>query len=186
MPRPPRPEDLYRLRLATDPRLSPDGRWVAMTVQTVAPSHDAYRHALWLVSTDDGPDAPSPRQLTIGARHDTQPRFSPDGRTLAFLSDRRPVVEEEPKRAKNGKDREDASQVHLLPLDGPGEARRLTDLPRGVHDLAWSPDGRRLVVTSASHGATADEDARRRGTAVRPGPLNAPEALPRSPRCQSM
>ena len=179
MPRPPRPEDLYRLRIATDPRLSPDGRWVVVTVQTVAPSYDAYRHALWLVSTDGDVPEPAPRQLTLGARHDTRARFSPDGRTLAFLSDRRPIVEEEPARArngKNGKDREDGTQVHLLPLDAPGEARRLTDLPRGVKDFAWSPDGTRLVVTSASVGATAEEDARRRATSARPGPGEPPDA----------
>ena len=91
MPRPPKPQDLYRLRIATDPRVSPDGRFVVVTLQTVAPGFDGYRHALWLVPTDGG----EPRQLTIGARHDRHARFSPDGRTLAFLSDRRTVVEEE-------------------------------------------------------------------------------------------
>jgi dipeptidyl aminopeptidase/acylaminoacyl peptidase len=72
-------------------------------------------------------------------------------------------VEEEPDRvATDSKDREDATQVHLLPLDG-GEARRLTDLPRGVEGFEWSPDGTRLVVLSASRGATLTEDARLRG-----------------------
>ena len=102
MPRPPRPEDLYRLRIPTEPRLSPDGRWAVVALQTVAPGYDDYRHALWLVptdgSTDDGSDAPEPRRLTLGVRHDQHPRFSPDGRTLAFISDRRPLMEEEPAR----------------------------------------------------------------------------------------
>ena len=96
MRRPPRPDDLYRLRIATDPRLSPDGRSVVVTLQTVAPDYDGYRTALWLVPT--APDGGKPRQLTIGARHDHHARFSPDGRTLAFLSDRRTLVEEEPTR----------------------------------------------------------------------------------------
>jgi dipeptidyl aminopeptidase/acylaminoacyl peptidase len=161
--RAPRPDDLYRLRIATEPRLSPDGRHVAVTLQTVAPGFDGYRHALWLVPTDQG----KARQLTIGAKHDRQPRFSPDGRTLAFISDRRALVEEEPGRGgRDDKDRrrgrEDRDQVHLLPLDG-GEARRLTDLPRGVDAFEWSPDGTRLVVVTASHGATKAEDDRRRG-----------------------
>jgi len=127
----------------------------------VAPAYDAYRTALWLVATAE--DGPPPRRLTLGARHDRHPRFSPDGSTLAFLSDRRTVVEEEPSRGE-AKDREDGTQVHLLPLDG-GEARRLTDLPRGVTGFEWSPDGTQLVVTSSSHGATWEADRRRRGLA---------------------
>jgi dipeptidyl aminopeptidase/acylaminoacyl peptidase len=160
MPRPPRPDDLYRLRVATQPRLSPDGRLAVVTLQTVAPGYDGYRRALWIVPTDG---SAAPRQLTMGARHDQHARFSPDGRTLAFLSDRRTVVEEEPGRpTPDGTDREDATQVYLLSLDG-GEARRLTDLPRGVKAFEWSPDGMRFVATSMSIGATPAEDARRRG-----------------------
>jgi dipeptidyl aminopeptidase/acylaminoacyl peptidase len=172
MPRPPRPEDLARLRLATEPRLSPDGRLVAVTVQTVAPGQDGYRTAIWLVAADGSRPA---RQVTLGAKHDGHPRFSPDGKTLAFLSDRRLVVEEDATIPKDGKDREDASQVHLLPLDG-GEARRLTDLPRGVDGFEWSPDGRRLVVSTSSAGATREEDAKRRGKQLRREPGTPPEA----------
>jgi acylaminoacyl-peptidase len=138
-----------------------------MTVQVAAPSRDAYRHAIWLVPSDG---STPPRQATIGVRHDTHPRFSPDGRSLAFLSDRRPVTEEEPEAPK---DREDGTQVHLLPLDG-GEARRLTDLPRGVDGFAWSPDGRWLVVRSASARANRVEDARARGKGAPPKPGEPP------------
>jgi len=160
VPRPPRPDDLYRLRIASEPRLSPDGRLAVVTLQTVAPGFDGYRHALWLVATDGRSE---PRQLTLGAKNDRHPRFSPDGRTLAFLSDRRSLLDAElvPPKA-DPKTREDVNQVHLLPLDG-GEARRLTDLPRGVDGFEWSPDGSRLVVVSSSHGATSTEDDRRRG-----------------------
>jgi dipeptidyl aminopeptidase/acylaminoacyl peptidase len=166
-----RPDDLYRFRIATDPRLSPDGSLAAFTVQTVGPSKDGYRHALWVVATDGHGEA---RQLTIGARHDRDARFAPDGRTLAFLTDRRMHIEEEP-AAGDAKQREDAQQVHLLPLDG-GEARRLTDLPRGVNALWWSPDGRQLLVTSSSRGATREDDRRRRGKAAKPKPGEAPES----------
>lgn len=174
MPRAPRPDDLYRLQIATEPRLSPDGRTVVFTLQTVAPGFDGYRHALWLVTTD----GTTPRQLTLGAKHDHHPRFSPDGRTLAFLSDRRGIVEEEPRRAATGlddKDREDIAQVHLLPVDG-GEARRLTDLPRGVDAFEWSPDGTRLVVVSASHGASREADDRRRGIVRKRQPGTPPQS----------
>ena len=173
MPRPPRPDDLYRLRVATEPALSPDGRWAVIVVQTVAPSFDAYRQALWLVPLDQGRDG-APRRLTYGAGKDRSPRFSPDGRTLAFITDRRLQAEEEPGRP--GKEREDKDQVHVLPMDGPGEARRLTDLPRGVEAFEWSPDGARLVVVSTSHGGTVDEDARRRGRDRKPKPGEPPES----------
>jgi len=168
-PRPLRPDDLYRLRVPTDPRLAPDGSRVAFVLQTVAAGKDAYRHAIWTVDVARGAE---PRRLTIGARHDTQPRFSPDGRTLAFLSDRRLQVEEEP-AAGDAKEREDGQQVHLLPLAG-GEATRLTDLPRGVRSYAWSPDGSRLLVLSSSHGSTREEDLRRRGKAAKPKPGQPP------------
>ncbi len=172
MPRPPRPDDLARLRLPTDPRLSPDGRLVAFTVQTVAPGHDGYRSAIWLATTDG---SRPPRQATLGAKQDSHPRFSPDGRTLAFLSDRRLTVEEEPAIGKEAKDREDGTQVHLLPLDG-GEARRLTDLPRGVDGFEWSPDGRRLVVSTSSRGATREDDAKARGKDTKREPGSPPES----------
>ena len=167
MSRPARPEDLYEFRIATDPRLSPDGRLVAFTVQTAALRHDGYRHALWLVPADGSEPA---RPVTIGAKHDRQPRFSPDGAWLAFLSDRRLVTEDSTEVAD---DREDGDQIHLLPLAG-GEAHRLTDLPRGVGGFAWSPDGSHLAVLSSSRGATREEDGRRRGKRPSPDPAAPP------------
>jgi len=162
--RAPRPDDLYGFRIATEPRLSPTGDRVVFTLQTVAPAKDGYRRSVWSVPTDGSEPA---RRLTIGAKQDTSPRFSPDGRTLAFLSDRRLTVEELPGAPD---DREDGVQVHLLPLTLPGEARRLTDLPRGVTDVAWAPDGRRLAVLSASRAADVKADARLRGKAAKPAP----------------
>lgn len=170
MPRPARPDDLYRLAVPFEPRLSPDGRLVAFTVKRSATGKDDYRHAIWLAPTDGSADA---RRVTIGARHDHQPRFSPDGRTLAFISDRRVLVEEEPERPKDPRERLDCDQVHLLPLDG-GEARRLTDLPRGVTEVAWSPDGTKLAVLTSSLGTTLDEDRKRRGRPPQPKPGETP------------
>ena len=82
MARPLAPEDLYALRVPTDPRLSPDGSMALVTVQSAGPKKDAYRHAIWLVPLEGKGEA---RQLTIGAKHDLHARFSPDGRSVAFL-----------------------------------------------------------------------------------------------------
>lgn len=163
--RAPRPDDLYRLVVPMDPRLSLDGTRVTFTVQRVRPTFDGYASAIWLAAID-GTEAPRP--ITLGVRRDSQARWSPDGRRLAFLSDRRPIVEEEPGSPSS---REDAMQVHLLPMTGPGEARRLTDLPRGVEAFEWSPDGRNLAILSASMGPdrASDARARRRLPDAKPG-----------------
>ncbi len=164
MTRAPRPDDLFDLRVPTQVRLSPDGSQVVFTVRSSAPKLDGYRYALWIVAADGSTPA---RPLTLGRRSDTAPRWSPDGRSLAFLSDRaavfqaagaadRPAAVEAPK--------EGGTQVWLLPMDG-GEARQVTRLPRDVSDIAWSPDGRSLCVVSAAL------------TEV-PEPRKAPEAVP--------
>ena len=167
-----RPDDLYKLRVPTDPRISPDGTRAIVTVQSSAPKGDGYRHSLWVVPVDAG--SGEPRQLTLGAKNDTSARWSPDGRSIAFLSDRRHIVEEEPD-ALDKKDREDGTQVYLLSLDG-GEARRLTDLPRGVGGFEWSPDGSKLVVTSTSHRANRKDDRKARGLDRKREPIDPLES----------
>ena len=173
-PMPLQPDDLYRLRVPSQVRLAPDGRLAVFALQEASARRDGYVHSVWGVPTDGSEE---PRRLTRGAWHDTSPRISPDGRLLAFLSDRRTLVEPAPElggptaapdgRAAEpsgtGAKREDIVQVHVLPLDRPGEAWRVTDLPRGVTSFEWSPDGKRLAVLSPSAGATRDEDRRRRG-----------------------
>ncbi len=151
--RPPRPEDLYDLRVPTDLDLSPDGRFVAFSLKVPAPAKDGYRTSLWIVPADGAAPA---RQLTVGSKDDTSPRWSPDGRQLAFLSDRGAVLQAGGGGAKPGEAKapeEGATQVWVLPFADGGEARQLTDLPRDVQGLAWSPDGRRLVVVSGARSA---------------------------------
>ena len=152
--RTPRPEDLYELRVPTQVDLSPDGRLVAFCVKAVAPGKDGYRSSLWIAPADGSTAA---RQLTVGARSDTTPRWSPDGRTLAFLSDRSAVLQAGGGGAKPGKAEapdEGGTQVWLLPFADGGEARPLTDLPKDASGISWSPDGRRLCIVS---GATSTE-----------------------------
>lgn len=131
-------DDLFRLHLVTDGQLSPDGRTVAYEVKRHDPQTRAELSAIFLhdLATDGG------RQLTAGIGLDSQPRWSPDGKQLAFLSTR------------NG-----AAQIHLIPVDG-GEARVLTTLPLGVSGgIAWSPDGAQIAF-AAKPGADAPDPSK--------------------------
>jgi dipeptidyl aminopeptidase/acylaminoacyl peptidase len=121
-------EDLYRIELPSEPRLSPDGRQVVYRVQRVDRKTEKKYSNLWVVPVENS----APRQFTHGDQADTSPRWSPDGRTIAFLSDRA--------------DRDKPAQIFLIPSDG-GEARKLTALEGEIGELSWSPDGRRLLCT---------------------------------------
>ncbi|HET9232968.1 MAG TPA: S9 family peptidase, partial [Candidatus Eisenbacteria bacterium] len=137
-------EDLFSIAFVGDPQLSPDGKHVAYCVKHGRLEENKYVINLHLVASGGG----EPRQLTYGDQNDTLPRWSPDGRTLAFVSNRH--------------DKKD--QVHLLPADG-GEARRLTDVDGCISDLAWSPDGDRLVfvMRPLSEEQRGRRDAEKKG-----------------------
>ncbi|MFC2015685.1 S9 family peptidase, partial [Chloroflexota bacterium] len=121
--------DLYNIVSLSDPRLSPDGRWLACVRTQMDRERNEYRSAVWLAPSAGGP----PRPFTSGDRRDKQPRWSPDGRWLAFVSDR----DNDAKK----------TQIYLMPTDG-GEGRRLTRMENGASDPAWSPDGARLAFVS--------------------------------------
>lgn len=78
------PEDLTRIRFASDPQLSPDGSRVAFVVTTLSEERDEYLSQIWVVPASGG----EPRRFTTGPKRDTSPRWSPDGRWLAFVSER--------------------------------------------------------------------------------------------------
>jgi dipeptidyl aminopeptidase/acylaminoacyl peptidase len=123
-------QDLYSFQWIADPQISPDGSQIAYTHVTVAAKHDGYDSALWIISASGGPA----RRLTAGPR-DSGPRWSPDGRVLAFV------------RALEVGGKPPVSQIYLLPMTG-GEAQALTDLPKGASAPVWSPDGRRIAFSS--------------------------------------
>jgi dipeptidyl aminopeptidase/acylaminoacyl peptidase len=159
--RAPRPEDLYALRVPTQLELSPDGRFVAFCVKAVAPGKDGYRSSLWIAPADGARPA---RQLTLGSKADTYPRWSPDGRTLAFLSDRGAVLQAGGGGAKPGEPEapeDGGTQVWLLPFADGGEARQLTDLPMDVIGIAWAPDGAQLCVVSGASSTEPERKPRR-------------------------
>ncbi len=123
--------DLFKFVWIGDARVSPDGRQIAFVRVTVNQKEDNYDTALWIVPTDG---SSAPRPLTSGTR-DGSPRWSPDGAELAFI--RTPLKDGKPQPA----------QIFVLAMAG-GEARQLTDVPRGAASPAWSPDGRTVAFTS--------------------------------------
>ena len=132
------PEDVYELAWAGDPRISPDGSTVAFTVTRIDREANDYRSAIYLAPADR---STPPRRLTSGEKRDDSPRWSPDGRELAFASNR------------DG----DCSQLYVLPLRG-GEARRLTDTKESVREPAWSPDGTRLAFVARTRDPLYEEE----------------------------
>jgi Tol biopolymer transport system component len=126
--RPFTPSDALRIREVTEPALSPDGEWVAYVVRSADTLRDEREGDLWMVRWDGSRSV----QLTHTTdESERAPRWSPDGRWLAFLSSRG--------------DSNDVSQLWLMDRAG-GEAERITSTPGGVNDYAWAPDGARLVL----------------------------------------
>src|ERR1700722_3536421 len=113
-------DDLAAMQRVAEPQISPDGRAVVYTVGATDMDTNRIAHNIWIIST-----APRshPRQLTQTG-HDTRPQWSPDGKTIAFLSGR-----------------EGAAQVYVMPAQG-GTVKKITSLSTGADNEKWSPDGR--------------------------------------------
>jgi len=118
-------DDMLAMQRVGDPRVSPDGKLVAFSVRDTDLDANRGRFDLWLV----GSDGANPRRLTTHPENDTDPRWSPDGTSIYFLSER-----------------SGSAQVWRIPVAG-GEAEQVTKLPIDLNGFALFPDGRRLVVT---------------------------------------
>jgi len=139
-----RPEDVYRLTGVSDPRVRPGGDEVAYVVWSIDEEKNEYRQSIWLARLDG---SEPPRRFTTGT-NDAQPRWSPDGTRLAFVSKR---GDEQAKR-----------QLYVMRADG-GEPECLTDLKDDAGEAAWSPDGTRIVFSArVPDEAYEEEDEKKR------------------------
>ena len=128
-------DDLYRVQALSDPQVSPDGLWVAYVVTTNDRDADEQRSAIWMASWDGTQQL----ALTAAASDTDKPRWSPDGRYLAFLT------------SPAGSDK---LQLMLLDRRG-GEPRQLTTVTGDIREYAWSPDGKRVALAMDQPGESS-------------------------------
>ena len=119
-------EDLYHIKSVNDPQISPDGRWVAFTVTSYQLHEGKSNSEIYLMRIDGS----GLRQMTNNEAADFSPRWSPDGKSILFISTRK-----------------EGAQLWLLPANG-GEPRQLTHFATGVSDPVWSPDGRFVAFST--------------------------------------
>lgn len=143
-------EDLYRIKSVSAPRISPDGQRIAFVVTTIDAGKHEYRSSIWMVPTEGG----EAKRFTAGAANTHSPSWSPDGRWLAFVTEREgePAGKDQEEQKKHGKGK---SQIWLIPTDG-GEARQLTFMRHGSSNPVWSPDSKQIVFNAAV--GPADEE----------------------------
>jgi dipeptidyl aminopeptidase/acylaminoacyl peptidase len=141
-------DDQFAIRQVSEPQISPDGAWVAYVVETMDPKEDQRNSDLYMTSWDGARTV----RLTYTAKDgETTPRFSPDGRYLAFVSSRQ--VEGE------------TDQIWLLDRAG-GEAEKISEFKGGVEDYVWSPDGKRLAVVALDPDPNAPAEGKEKKTAA--------------------
>ena len=137
-------DDMHAFHDVRDPQISPDGNWVAYTLSTVDAAADKGDTDIWMASWDGARQV----RMTSSPDGENAPRWSPDGRFLAFLSGR------------SGKAK--GTQVWLLDRTG-GEAQQFTDVKGRLSSYDWSPDGKRLLLVMADRDANEQDDERPAG-----------------------
>ncbi|MEK6285552.1 MAG: S9 family peptidase [Acidobacteriota bacterium] len=130
-------EDLYRVRSISDVHVSPDGRSVIYALTTSdLPRAKRVSH-IWMMDIDGR----NTRQLSSGEKGESSPVFSPDGKSILYIS------------TKDG-----SAQLYLMPTTG-GEAKKLTNISTGVSDPLWSPDSRWIAFSSDVYPECGGDDA---------------------------
>lgn len=127
-------EDLFRLKRVSDPQLSPDGRHVAYVVTEVLKEENRTQADVWIIPAEGahstGSGQGEARLLAGSPKHDRSPRWSPDGKWIAFESNR-----------------DGDFQIWIVPAAG-GEPRKLTSLSTGASQPVWAPTGDKIAFVS--------------------------------------
>ena len=130
-------DDLLAVKAVSDPQVSPDGKLVVYVMSELDRSTEKSNSDLYLIPVAGG----EPKRLTTSSGPDNHPRWSPDGKTISFVSTR-----------------SGSAQVWLLPIDG-GEARQLTKLPVDVSEPIWSPTGEHIAFSSKVYPGKSPEES---------------------------
>jgi len=150
-------DDYFRIKEVHGAQISPEGKWVAYTVETHDLKADKNRSRIWMVPAAGGDAIP----LTMESVSSSRPRWSPDGKYLAFLSSRG--------EAGGDGDSEGKRQVWILRREG-GEAQQLTETMQDVGDFEWSPSSDRLALTLQDPTPDELEAAKNGGAKAKPKP----------------
>ncbi|MCH8082647.1 MAG: S9 family peptidase [Myxococcales bacterium] len=142
-------DDLSALKDVSAPQISPDGNWVAYAITEIDTKADVSRSDIWLTRWDGSKTV----QLTSTPQSEHSPRWSPDGKRLAFLSTGPDLGKGVHPDTAN--DPEAVDQLWLVYPNG-GEPKRVTALVNGVSDFDWAPDSQRIALIS---GVTPKGDA---------------------------
>jgi len=153
-------KDLFNFVWIADPQVSPDGSRALFTRVVTDEKHTGYETSIWLVSTSG---TETPVRLTNG-KHDAQPRWSPDGKLIAFVRS----------GDKDDGGKPSPAQIALLSLAG-GEARMITDLPKGAARPVWSPDSKRIAFLSSTTPEDIEKERRKKNDA-KVGAANSKES----------
>ena len=155
-----RVDDMHRFQEVRDVQISPEGKWVAYTLNSVDTVADKSDSDVWMVSWDGSQQL----RLTSSPDNENAPRWSPDGHYLSFLSGR--------------KGKAKGTQVWLLDRMG-GEAQQLTDAKGRISSYSWSPDSKRILLIMTERDPNEpDDDAPSPGPSSAPSPNPAPSASP--------
>jgi dipeptidyl aminopeptidase/acylaminoacyl peptidase len=159
-------DDLFAIQLIGDPQSSPDGRLISWVITRLDKDKDVYFSAIWIANAD-GSDA---RKLTGGSARDASPRWSPDGGSIAFVSNRpamlalpetRSTEDLGKKGTEKAKAKDDSAtakprnQIWTIRIDG-GEAIQVTNHPNGASSHSWAPDGGRIAFVASDDVSESD------------------------------